>query len=271
MLQTSSVQYPPTNPRQGAMSTQLGGCSSPSSITESRLDSEEQRIVSLLGEHMPGSESSAGEPSSSMGAANLLQHFMAMRLLLLRRPSTRSPQENEMIDIIKNSFKAYSKDNRRTGAELANLLVKDWVCLKSTFSGASTGRSVLDPKPTIPRRTSSSSTQSNPLKPIMPVSFPAPPPTGPMNPPAQFVSPASMTTNMYTTATNNAFLGSLNNAQQGNQGYRRTSIDTNSSRRSSSLGESIEPQPIGSASQSNDDPNQPIPLGSIHPTIVMEN
>jgi hypothetical protein len=80
-----------------------------------KSEDEEQRIVSLLGEHMPLNESRAGEPSSSaMKSSELLPHFMAMRLTLLRPASRRSPQENEMIEILKNSFRAYSKDNRRS-------------------------------------------------------------------------------------------------------------------------------------------------------------
>ncbi|MEM7259146.1 MAG: cytochrome c peroxidase, partial [Pseudomonadota bacterium] len=52
------------------------------------------------------------------------------------RPSSRrSNQENEMIDILKESFRAYSNDNKRTGAELAALLAKDWICLKASFPG----------------------------------------------------------------------------------------------------------------------------------------
>ena len=77
-----------------------------------------------------------GESSSgSLKGSDLLPHFMAIRLTLLRPKSRRSTQENEMIDILKYSFRAYSKDNRRSGAELATLLAKDWICLKSSFDG----------------------------------------------------------------------------------------------------------------------------------------
>lgn len=100
-------------------------------------EDEEQRIVSLLGEHMPLNESRAGESSSStVKSSELLPHFMAMRLTLLRPSSRRSAQENEMIEILKNSFRAYSKENRRSGSELAMLLAKDWVCLKSSIGSS---------------------------------------------------------------------------------------------------------------------------------------
>ena len=79
----------------------------------------------------------AGElTSSSEQPKHLLSHFMSIRLLLLRPASRRSTQENEMIEILKSSYKAYSSGNRRNGADLAVLLAKDWVCLKSSFSGS---------------------------------------------------------------------------------------------------------------------------------------
>jgi hypothetical protein len=115
--------------------TQVVGCTNPGGANTSSMDQEEQRIVTLLGEHMPLSNGSTGESSSSAGSSgNLLQHFMSMRLLLLRPAARRMSRENEMIDVLKNSFRAYAKENRRSGAELASLLAKDWACLKLTFS-----------------------------------------------------------------------------------------------------------------------------------------
>jgi hypothetical protein len=99
--------------------------------------------VALLGEHMPLSDSSTGEPTSS--SAENLQHFLSMRLLLLRPAVRRTTKENEMIDTLKSSFRAYSKDNRRGGAELAGLLAKDWICLKQTFAPVGGATSALYP------------------------------------------------------------------------------------------------------------------------------
>jgi hypothetical protein len=133
--------------------TQVVGCTSPRGTNASSIDQEEQRIVTLLGEHMPLSDGSTGESSSSAGmSGNLLQHFMSMRLLLLRPAARRTSRENEMIDVLKNSFRAYAKENRRSGAELASLLAKDWVCLKSTFA-ALNNAPPIDSRPV--RRTSS--------------------------------------------------------------------------------------------------------------------
>jgi len=99
------------------------------SVLAFRKGTVEQQIVALLGQHMPA----ANESSSSMESANQLQLFMSIRLLLLRSPERRTQQENEMIDILKNSFTAYAKDSRRGGKELARLIVKDWECLQSTY------------------------------------------------------------------------------------------------------------------------------------------
>ncbi|CAJ1921356.1 unnamed protein product [Cylindrotheca closterium] len=112
-------------------SSQLSMASSRPGTTSA--EEEERSIVSLLGEHMPLHENPAGDISTG---STMLPHFMSMRLTLLRPASRRSPQENDMVEIVKNSFRAYSKDNRRTGGELALLLAKDWVCLKQSM-GAS--------------------------------------------------------------------------------------------------------------------------------------
>jgi bHLH-MYC and R2R3-MYB transcription factors N-terminal len=78
----------------------------------------EHRIASILGDHMPDRDSNS-----------MLQHFMCLRLLLLRSHDRRSSNDNETLDIIKKSYQAYSKDNRRSSAELASLLVRDWMFL----------------------------------------------------------------------------------------------------------------------------------------------
>jgi hypothetical protein len=119
-------------------SGQSGGCTSPTGSTSSvKTNLEERAIVSLLGEQMPVSGgSSTGESSSSIGYdISLLPHFISIRLLLLLPAIRRSSQENDMIDILKNSYRAYSMDNRRSGSELTTLLAKDRICRKSSFGG----------------------------------------------------------------------------------------------------------------------------------------
>lgn len=97
-----------------------------SSAIESGDDSE---LASFLNQNMP-----VVENSMSTDAKTLRPYFLSFRLLLLRPSNERTSRENEIIRILKKSFKAYTKSSHRDGKELANLLVKDWVCLKSTYS-----------------------------------------------------------------------------------------------------------------------------------------
>jgi hypothetical protein len=122
-----------------------------SAVSTSQGDNLEQRIVQLLGDNMPVTdESPAGESTSSINTAKFLPHFMSIRLLLLRPASRRSSQENEMIDILKESFRAYCNDNKRSGAELATLLAKDWICLKASFPGVAAMGNSPPPRPMAP-------------------------------------------------------------------------------------------------------------------------
>jgi hypothetical protein len=93
------------------------------------------RIIALLGDQLSVHyDIRTGEStSSSSERENLRPHFMAIRLLLLRPAKRRSPEENEMIEILKSSFKAYSQTNHRSGTELATILAHEWICLKSIF------------------------------------------------------------------------------------------------------------------------------------------
>ena len=76
---------------------------------------------------------------------NNLSDFMSLRLLLLRAPGKRSTQENELIEILKSSYQSYAKTGRRSSNELANLIVKDWICLKATYGLVSPAGSAKSP------------------------------------------------------------------------------------------------------------------------------
>jgi hypothetical protein len=89
----------------------------------------EQRIATMLGDYIPLNE---GADNGSM-----LHTWMHLRLLLLRPSNRRTCHENELLDIIKQSYKGYSKDNKRKDSELANLLVRDWM-----FLSANSGQSI---------------------------------------------------------------------------------------------------------------------------------
>ena len=90
------------------------------SSTVSMDDDRDQQIASILGDHMPGNQNDS-----------MLQHFMSLRLLLLRPSDRRSEQENDSLDVVKRSFSMYSESKQRSGAELASLLVRDWIFLSA--------------------------------------------------------------------------------------------------------------------------------------------
>jgi hypothetical protein len=89
-----------------------------------------QRIIDLLGNEMPVGDVS---PSSQ----DLLPHFMAIRLLLLRSSANRTAEEIDIINILKGSFTSYSKDTQRSASELARLLATEYMCLKSAAAPSS--------------------------------------------------------------------------------------------------------------------------------------
>ena len=103
-------------------------------VFESDVEAQDDReFASFLKKNMPVADQS-GNTTSLSDIKTLRPYFLSFVLLLLRPSNERSTRENEIIDILKKSFRAYSRDNKRNGKELANLLVKDWVCLKSTYS-----------------------------------------------------------------------------------------------------------------------------------------
>lgn len=118
-----------------AVARTSGGAMSPLTLLEPNTDTCEQEIVALLSDQL--SPMSAGQSSSSLAekTRHLLPHFMSIRLLLLRPTTRRSAQENELIEVLKGSYKAYSCGNRRNGVDLAVLLAKDWMCLKASTTG----------------------------------------------------------------------------------------------------------------------------------------
>lgn len=121
-------------------------CQIPTSVTHANFNAsrtasenrtrEDYELADFLSANMPLSSNFASDPlsSSAIEAKTLRPYFLSFRLLLLRPSMERTSRENEIIGILKESFIAYLKDNRRNPKELANLIVKDWVCLKSTYS-----------------------------------------------------------------------------------------------------------------------------------------
>ena len=103
------------------------------------IDDTEQLIASVLGEYMPLSDVPAeGEPTYAPSAPNsMVPHVMSLRLLLLRSPDRRSDVEREMVEVIKKSYEGYMADSRRGKRDVALLLIRDWLFLKSSLEGDS--------------------------------------------------------------------------------------------------------------------------------------
>ena len=109
-----------------------GGCK--------KEDVGEQEIASLLGEHMPV------DPTLCPG------NFVSLRLLLLRSSSRHSPEEADMVSTIKKSYRGYIDTNRWSRADVAMLLVRDWVYLSGSSSsetGVGWNLSLSKPDPTV--------------------------------------------------------------------------------------------------------------------------
>jgi hypothetical protein len=131
-------------PNKSAMRSTNGATNALIAVKRNETTTE-QEIISLLSNNMSPCAETA-DPKA------LLPHLMSMRLLLLRPATRRSAQQNELIETLKCSYKAYSSNNQRSGPELADLLAKDWMCLKSSFgafpsvSSTASNPSLLDQK-----------------------------------------------------------------------------------------------------------------------------
>lgn len=122
-------KLPPQENFQLLPSSSAGGAASSSSVSSSPDPGMDCRIAMLLGDHIPLSDGPVNDPSVHGTALTSVSDFMSLRLMLLRAPSRRTEQENDMIEIIKKSYDGYSMDHRRTPKQIAYLLVTDWVYL----------------------------------------------------------------------------------------------------------------------------------------------
>lgn len=95
-------------------------------------DSRIAEIVSLLAEYMPSDPHTA--------AANYLSGFMSLRLLLLRE--IRSPEEEQLVRTILESYTSYLASDRER-ADIAIMLARDYIFLsqqqQNSFFGFSQG------------------------------------------------------------------------------------------------------------------------------------
>jgi len=94
--------------------------------TECKESDPTSEIIQLLGEHMPSDNSFPG--------FSYLAGFMSLRLMLLR--SSRSPSEEEMIRILKGSYRSYCKSGRQRD-DIASLLARDCMFLTRSQTNSS--------------------------------------------------------------------------------------------------------------------------------------
>lgn len=92
--------------------------SAPQAPSNQALASE---VIAIFGEHMP---SDPADPSFQY-----LQGFMRLRLLLLR--SSRSRDEQDVVDTILGSYSSY-KSGGRSRSDIALMLARDFMFLQGT-------------------------------------------------------------------------------------------------------------------------------------------
>lgn len=90
---------------------------------------EEISIANLLGSNMPNPL----ERQPSNCVAPPIDCYISLRLLFLRPSSTRTEQENGIVEIIRQSYRAYCYSHKWSSTDIALLVVKDWMHLRDTI------------------------------------------------------------------------------------------------------------------------------------------
>lgn len=153
VVEQEMVTFSTTGGRQvsaTAAATAAGAMSATNSNSED--DSRIAEIVILLGDHMPSDPSSAHSP--------YLSGFMSLRLLLLR--SSRSPDEDEIIQTLLSSYSSYASSGR-TQSDIALMLARDFLFLKQHH--AAQAAAVSQAQPIIPQNPSPLSPVDGPIAP----------------------------------------------------------------------------------------------------------
>lgn len=123
----------------------------PANNANSDNDARIAEIVTLLGDHMPS------DPSSAHSA--YLSGFMSLRLLLLR--SSRSPDEDEIIQTLLSSYSSYASSGR-TQSDIALMLARDFLFLKQHHAAEAAANPA---QPMIPQNPSPLSPVDGPMAP----------------------------------------------------------------------------------------------------------
>jgi len=93
--------------------------SAPNRVNLNVIDHEEQKVANMLAKcaHL---NMEKGHLSERLSFAQT-----SLRLLLLRPPSRRTPEQNSSIDLIKSSYQNYLKANRNE-QDIVALLIREW-------------------------------------------------------------------------------------------------------------------------------------------------
>jgi hypothetical protein len=87
---------------------------------------EDALLIDLLGKFAPlNSDSKAGLPE-------MYESYSSLRLLLLKKTSTRSVEENGVLKLLKHSYKNYLVSGRKEN-EIASFLVQEWMVLRTSL------------------------------------------------------------------------------------------------------------------------------------------
>eukprot|EP00521_Asterionellopsis_glacialis_P008165 CAMPEP_0195291482 /NCGR_PEP_ID=MMETSP0707-20130614/7819_1 /TAXON_ID=33640 /ORGANISM="Asterionellopsis glacialis, Strain CCMP134" /LENGTH=830 /DNA_ID=CAMNT_0040351801 /DNA_START=351 /DNA_END=2843 /DNA_ORIENTATION=+ len=218
----SSISLPPLSRKGKSNAVSRSKTETKSLITHQECVEEqddmdiETRIASLLGDHMPANDADV--------SADLLEHFMSLRLLLLRSASRRTTEEVEMIDILKKSFDGYSRDGRRSGSDLAKLLAKDWMYLRTTMAATTAARQDTGSNPSQHQSHVISLRKSSTTSP--PTSSALPPPSVP-SPQSQLSNPSTnhpMAPRPVTSFSSNTSLEQVNSLKLDQRGHLGSTV-----------------------------------------------
>lgn len=137
---------------------------------------EVNTLVNLLSIHIPVNESSSSSVAAEL--SDPLQNYISLRLLLLRLPSGCAENEKDLLKVLKKSWHAYV-NAKMQDADIAKMLVKDWMCLKKMESDESKhpwGQSMSHVDYSSPRQTNTTSVVQSTVELTEEQQFQLPPP-----------------------------------------------------------------------------------------------
>ena len=137
---------------------------------------EVNTLVNLLSIHIPVNESSSSSVATEL--SDPLQNYISLRLLLLRLPSGCAENEKDLLKVLKKSWHAYI-NAKMQDADIAKMLVKDWMCLKKMESDESNhpwGQSMSHVDYSSPRQTNTTSAVQSTVELTEDQQFQLPPP-----------------------------------------------------------------------------------------------